>query len=66
MPALRWTTNVPDRDAEFLPHGEDHERRTLATDQARQAVTLGRVRYVLVIGLALVVALFGLIYFADP
>lgn len=57
---------MPDRDVEFLPHGEDHEKRELSTQQARQAVALGRMRYVLAIGLALVIALFALIYFIRP
>jgi hypothetical protein len=57
---------MPDKDAEFLPQGEDHERRELSTSEARQAVPLGRMRYVLGIGLFLVIGLFALIYFIGP
>lgn len=45
---------------------EDNEEHELNTYQARQAVTLGRMRYVLAIGLVLVVVLFAVIYFAGP
>lgn len=57
---------MPDRSAEFLPQGEDNEQRELNTIKARQAVTLGRMRYVLGAGLFLVVVLFAIIYFAGP
>lgn len=57
---------MPDRTPEYLPHGEDNEERELNTMQARQAVTLGRMRYVLGIGLFLVIVLFAVIYFAGP
>lgn len=57
---------MPDKDVEFLPQGEDREERELSTYQARQAVTLGRMRYVLGIGLFLVIAMFALIYFIRP
>lgn len=57
---------MPDKDAEFLPQGEDQEERELSTYQARQAVTLGRMRYVLGIGLFLVILLFALIYSIKP
>jgi hypothetical protein len=42
---------------------EQHERNTV---EARQGVTLGHVRYVLAIGLVLVVVLFAVIYMAGP
>jgi hypothetical protein len=45
---------------------EDNEMHHRNTPQARQGVTLGHVRYVLAIGIALVVVLFALIYFAGP
>jgi hypothetical protein len=51
---------------EYLPQGEDHKERELSTYQSRQAVTLGRMRYVLAISLVLVIALFALIYFIKP
>lgn len=57
---------MPDEDPEFPPHGEDNEQHKLTTLEARQAVTLGRLRYVLGIGLFLVVVLFAIIYFAGP
>ncbi len=55
-----------EHEAEYLPQGEDTEERELSTHQARQAVTLGRMRYVLAIGLVLVIVLFALIYFIGP
>jgi hypothetical protein len=48
---------------EFLPQGEDSDERDLATYQARQAVTLGRMRYLLGISVLLVVIMFALILF---
>ncbi len=57
---------MPDRNPEFLPQGEDYEERELSTHQARQAVTLGRMRYVLAVGVVLVALLFALIYFLGP
>ncbi len=57
---------MPDKHAEFLPQGEDTQEHDLDTDEARQAVTLGRMRYVLAIGLILVVLMFALIYFIRP
>lgn len=45
---------------------EDNEEHELNTYQARQAVTLGRMRYVLAVGLVLVIVLFAVIYFAGP
>jgi hypothetical protein len=56
----------PDHNAEFLPQGEDNEERELDTTLARQAVPLGRMRYVLAAGVVLVVVLFAIIYFAKP
>ncbi len=56
----------PDHNAEYLPQGEDNEERELDTMHARQAVTLGRMRYVLGVGVLLVVVLFAIIYFAKP
>ena len=53
-------------DADYLPQGEDNEEHELSAHQARQAVTLGRMRYVLGIGIFLVVLLFAIIYFARP
>ena len=57
---------MPDKNAEFLPQDDDSEERELSALEARQAVTLGRMRYVLAIGLFLVVVLFTVIYFAGP
>lgn len=57
---------MPDKEAEYLPQGEDNEEHELNTHQARQAVTLGRMRYVLGIALALVIIMFAIIYFAGP
>jgi len=57
---------MPDKNAEFLPQGEDNQERELDAQHARQAVTLGRMRYVLAIGLVLVVVLFAVIYFMGP
>ncbi len=61
---------MPDRNFEnehnALPQGEDNEERELDTMHARQAVTLGRMRYVLGFGIFLVVVLFAIIYFAKP
>jgi len=37
----------------------------LRTTQARQGETSGRMRYVLIIGLALVIAAFAIIYFLN-
>jgi len=55
---------MPDnREAEYLPQGEDDEEHELATHQARQAVTLGRMRYVLAVSVVLVIAMFALIWF---
>ena len=51
---------------EGLQPSEDTEQHELNTYQARQAVTLGRMRYVLGAGLVLVVLLFAIIYFAGP
>ena len=45
---------------------EDNQRHERNTRQARQGVTLGHVRYVLGIGIALVGVLFAVIYFAGP
>ncbi len=57
---------MPDKDVEFLPQGEDNELHELSTHEARQAVTLGHMRYVLAIGVILVVILFALVYFLGP
>jgi hypothetical protein len=57
---------MPDRTPEFLPQGEDNQKRELDTVEARQAVTLGRMRYVLAFGLLLVVVMFAIIYIAGP
>lgn len=61
---------MPDRNFEnehnALPQGGDNEERELDTMHARQAVTLGRMRYVLGFGIFLVVVLFAIIYFAKP
>ncbi len=55
---------MPDKhEAEYLPQGDDNEERELATIKARQAVTLGRMRYVLIISVVLVVIMFALIWF---
>jgi hypothetical protein len=45
---------------------EDNEQHELNTQQARQGVTLGRMRIVLGVGIALVVVLFTIIFFAGP
>ena len=45
---------------------EDNTKRTLSTQQARQGVTLGRMRFVLTISLVLIVAAFTAIYIAGP
>jgi len=50
-------------EAESLAHGEDYDEHELAAHHARQAATLGRMRYVLVISVALVAAMFALIWF---
>lgn len=57
---------MPDKAPEFLPQGDDNQERKLSTSDARQAVTIGRMRYVLMIGIALVVVLFALVYFLGP
>jgi heme/copper-type cytochrome/quinol oxidase subunit 4 len=47
---------------------EDHVAENVTvvrTTQARQGETSGRVRYVLIIGLALVIAAFAIIYFLN-
>ena len=46
-----------------MPQGDDNEERDLATLKARQAVTLGRMRYVLAISVILVAIMFALIWF---
>jgi hypothetical protein len=54
---------MPDKhEADYLPQGEDNEERELASHQARQAVMLGRMRYVLAISVVLVVIMFALIF----
>lgn len=45
---------------------EDNEERELTTYQARQAVTLGRMRYVLAFGLVLVVIMFAVVFWIGP
>jgi hypothetical protein len=45
---------------------EDNEHHERNTNQARQAVTLGRMRYVLFVGLGLVVGAYALIYLIGP
>lgn len=45
---------------------EDNEHHQRNIQEARQGVTLGRMRFVLAIGLVLVVVLFAVIYFAGP
>lgn len=57
---------MPDKEAEYLPQGEDNVEHELNTYQARQAVMLGRTRYVLAIALVLVVIMFAIIYLAGP
>ena len=44
---------------------EDNAHHDLNTEQARQGVTFGRMRYVLGISMALVVVIFAIIYFAG-
>lgn len=55
---------MPDKqEAEYLPQGE--EERELAALRARQGVMLGRMRYVLVISVVLVLMMFALIWFSE-
>ena len=48
------------------PEGEDNQKHVLNTQQARQGVTLGHMRYVLGISLVLVVVAFLVIYLVGP
>ncbi|GAA0544357.1 hypothetical protein FHS83_000500 [Rhizomicrobium palustre] len=57
---------MADKEAEYLPQGEDNNSRELNSHSARQAQTLGRMRYVLGIGLVLVILMFAIIYMAGP
>jgi len=52
-----------DRNAEHMPESEEDEQRELAAQQARQAVALGRMRYVLALSVVLVAIMFALIWF---
>lgn len=49
-------------EPEYLPHGEDNAPHMRSTQQARQAATTGHMRYVLIIGILLVVLFFGLVW----
>jgi hypothetical protein len=50
-------------EPEFVPKGEDNTEHIRTTQEARQAVPIGRMRYVLAIGIALVVLMFALIWY---
>ncbi|HUO98039.1 MAG TPA: hypothetical protein VMU01_05195 [Rhizomicrobium sp.] len=52
-----------DRNAEHMPESEEDEQRELVAQQARQAVALGRMRYVLALSVVLVAIMFALIWF---
>jgi hypothetical protein len=50
-----------DRKTEMSAY--EHHAARIPTTSARQGITLGRVRYVLGIGLAMVIVAFAIIYF---
>ena len=52
-----------DRNAEHMSESEEDEQRELTAQQARQAVALGRMRYVLALSVVLVAIMFALIWF---
>ena len=54
---------MDDKNTQTLPQGEDSEERELASQDAHQAVALGRMRTVMAISIVLVVLMFAMIYF---